>query len=110
MLAIAQKTAHPTEAWKLASSLVTPELLKSWIGCLGFMSVSPKVNYYADDPALTIAQATLEYTFFWPYRAWIFKFWDIESAAISSFLLGQRSVEEAVAEMVVQVDDMLKEG
>jgi multiple sugar transport system substrate-binding protein len=110
MLAIAQTTAHPDEAWKLVSALVTPDLLKAWIGCLGFMSVSPEVNFYPDDPVLTTAQGTLEYTFFWPYRDWIFKFWDIESTAIASFILGQRTVDEAVADMVVQLDDMLKEA
>ncbi|CAN5861796.1 sugar ABC transporter substrate-binding protein [soil metagenome] len=110
MLAIAQKTTHPTEAWKLVSALSTPELLKSWIGCLGFMSVSPKVNYYADDPLLTLAQSTLEYTFFWPYRSWVFKFWDIEGTAISSFLLGQSPIEKAVQDMVVQINDMIKAG
>jgi multiple sugar transport system substrate-binding protein len=110
MLAIAKKTAHPDESWKLVTSLVSPELLKAWIGCLGFMSVSPKVNYYEEDPVLSIAQTTLEYTYFWPYRGWVFKFWDIEGAAIESFLLGQSTVADAVAGMVVQVNDMLKEG
>lgn len=110
MLAIAKKTAHPDESWQLVSSLVSPDLLKAWIGCLGFMSVSPKVNYYEDDPVLSIAQTTLEYTFFWPYRGWVFKFWDIAGTAIESFLLGQNTVDAAVADMVVQIDDMLKEG
>ena len=73
------------------------------------MSVSPHVNFYPDDEVLTTAQGTLEYTFFWPYRGWIFKFWDIESTSIESFILGQRTVEEAVEDMVVQVNDMLRE-
>ena len=109
MLAIAAKTAHPQESWDVIETLVTPDLLTSWIGCLGFMSVSPHVNFYPDDEVLTTAQGTLEYTFFWPYRGWIFKFWDIESTSIESFILGQRTVEEAVEDMVVQVNDMLRE-
>lgn len=109
MLAIANKTAYPQEAWTVIETLVTPELLQSWIGCLGFMSVAPSVNFYPDDEVLTTAQDTLQYTFFWPYRGWIFKFWDIESTAIESFILGQRSVEEAVEDLVVQINDMLQE-
>ncbi|MBV7328153.1 sugar ABC transporter substrate-binding protein [Chloroflexi bacterium TSY] len=109
MLAIANKTAHPQEAWTVVETLVTPELLTSWIGCLGFMSVAPSVNFYPDDEVLTTAQDTLQYTFFWPYRGWIFKFWDIESTSIESFILGQRSVEEAVEDLVVQLNDLLQE-
>lgn len=109
MLAIAAKTEFPQESWTLVETLVTPDLLTSWIGCLGFMSVAPSVNYYPGDEVLTTAQTTLEYTFFWPYRAWIFKFWDIESTSIESFILGQRTVEEAVEDMVVQLNDMLSE-
>ena len=96
MLAIAKNTPHPQESWTVLETLVSPELLISWIGCLGFMSVAPSVNYYPDDEVLTEAQDTLQYTFFWPYRSWVFKFWDIESTAIESFLLGHRTVEEAV--------------
>lgn len=108
MLAIAKASAHPQEAWTLVQNLVTPELLTSWIGCLGFMSVSPNVNYYPDDEVLAAAQETLQYTYFWPYRSWVFKFWDIESTGIESFLLGLTPVEEAVETMVVQINDMLK--
>lgn len=109
MLAIAAKTAYPDESWTVVETLVSPDLLTSWIGCLGFMSVSPHVNFYPDDEVLTVAQTTLEYTFFWPYRGWIFKFWDIEGTSIESFVLGQRTVEEAVEDMVEQVNDMLRE-
>ena len=109
MLAIAAKTEHPDESWAVVKTLVTPELLTSWIGCLGFMSVSPHVNYYPDDEVLSTAQTTLEYTFFWPYRGWIFKFWDIEGTSIESFVLGQRTVEEAVEDLVVQINDLLQE-
>lgn len=108
MLAIAKASAHPQEAWTLVQNLVTPELLTSWIGCLGFMSVSPNVNYYPDDEVLAAAQETLQYTYFWPYRSWVFKFWDIESTGIESFILGLTPVEEAVETMVVQINDMLK--
>ncbi len=109
MLAIAAKTEYPDESWTVIDTLVTPDLLTSWIGCLGFMSVSPHVNFYPDDPVLTTAQTTLEYTFFWPYRGWIFKFWDIEGTSIESFVLGHRTVEEAIEDMVVQINDMLRE-
>jgi multiple sugar transport system substrate-binding protein len=108
MLAIAKASAHPQEAWTLVSSLLTPDLLTSWIGGLGFMSVAPSVNFYADDPVLTAAQETLEYTFFWPYKNWIFQFWDIESTGIESFILGQRSVDEAVQDMVTQINALLQ--
>ena len=109
MLAIAAKTKHPQESWTLAQWLVTPDALKSWIGCLGFMSVSPEVNFYPDDPVLSIAQTTLEYTFFWPYRGWVFKFWDIEGPGIEAIILNQKPVEEAVKEMATKVNDLLKE-
>jgi len=108
MLAIAQASAHPQEAWTLAQNLVTPEMLTSWIGCLGFMSVSPEVNYYPDDEILSTAQETLQYTYFWPYRSWVFKFWDIESTGIESFILGLTPVEEAVETMVVQINDVIR--
>ena len=109
MLAIAAKTEYPDESWTVLETLVTPDLLTSWIGCLGFMSVSPHVNFYPDDPVLTTAQTTLEYTFFWPYRGWIFKFWDIEGTSIEAFVLGHSTVEDAIEDMVVQVNDMLRE-
>jgi multiple sugar transport system substrate-binding protein len=109
MLAIAKNTPHPQESWTVLETLVSPELLISWIGCLGFMSVAPSVNYYPDDEVLTEAQDTLQYTFFWPYRSWVFKFWDIESTSIESFLLGHRTVEEAVEDIVVQINDLLQE-
>jgi len=108
MLAIAKATKYPKESWTLIKGLLTPELLKSWIGGLGFMSISPEVNFYPDDPVLATAQDTLQYTFFWPYRSWIFKFWDIESAAIESMVLGLTPVQEAVDTMVTQINDMLK--
>ena len=72
------------------------------------MSVSPKVNYYPDDPILTTAQDTLQYTFFWPYTGWVFKFWDIESSAIQSFILGLKPVDEVVQQMVVEINDVIK--
>jgi len=108
MLAIAKATKYVDQSWTLAQWLVTPDPLKSWIGCLGFMSVSPKVNYYPDDPILTTAQDTLQYTFFWPYTGWVFKFWDIESSAIQSFILGLKPVDEAVQQMVVEINDVIK--
>ncbi len=110
MLAIAKASAHPQEAWTLVENLITPELLTSWIGGLGFMSVSPEVNFYPDDEVLAAAQETLQYTYFWPYRGWVFQFWDIESTGIESMLLGLTPVEEAVETMVVQINDMLKTG
>jgi multiple sugar transport system substrate-binding protein len=108
MLAIAKATKVPDQSWTLSQWLVTPDALKMWIGGLGFMSVSPKVNYYPDDPILSAAQETLQYTFFWPYRGWVFKFWDIESSGIESFLLGQRPVEEAVKDMAKKISDLLQ--
>lgn len=109
MLAIAKDTDYPDQSWALAEWLVSCEALTSWIGCLGFMSVSPECNFYPDDPILSIAQTTLEYTYFWPYTGWVFKFWDIESSAIESFILGLKPVEEAVEEMVVQINDIIAE-
>lgn len=108
MLAIAGKTKFPQESWTLSQWLVTPDALKSWIGCLGFMSVSPEVNYYPDDPVLTICQDTLQYTFFWPYRSWVFKFWDIEGSGIESFMLNQATVADAAKEIATKVNDLLK--
>ena len=109
MLAIAKDTNYPDQSWSVAQWLVSCDALKSWIGCLGFMSVSPECNFYPDDPILSIAQTTLEYTFFWPYTGWVFKFWDIESSAIESFILGLKPVDEAVEEMVVAINDTIRE-
>jgi multiple sugar transport system substrate-binding protein len=108
MLAIAKASKFPDQSWTLSQWLVTPDALKMWIGGLGFMSVSPKVNYYPDDPVLSAAQDTLQYTFFWPYRGWVFKFWDIESTGIEAILLGQRPVEEAVKDMAKKISDLLQ--
>jgi len=109
MLAIASATKHAEESWKLLQYLVTPDALRSWVACLGWMSVSPEVNLYPDDPILTICQDTLQYTFPWPYTSWVFKFWDIESSGIESFILGLVPVEEAVEGMVAQINDVIRE-
>lgn len=109
MLAIARETDYPDQSWALAEWLVTGDALKSWIGCLGFMSVSPEVNFYEDDPVLSVAQTTLEYTYFWPYVGWVFKFWDIASSETESFMLGLKPVDEAVNDIVTQVNEIIKE-
>ncbi|HEX5415740.1 MAG TPA: extracellular solute-binding protein, partial [Chloroflexota bacterium] len=107
LLAVAKTTKAPEQSWKLINWLVTPDALKMWIAALGFMSVSPKVNYYPDDPVLSAAQDTLKYTVFWPYTEWIFKFWDIESSGIQTFVLGQTPVDQAVKDLTQKVNDML---
>lgn len=109
MLAIAKSSKAPQESWSLIQWLTQPDPLKMWIGGLGFMSVSPKVNYYPDDPVLSACQDTLQYTFFWPYRGWVFKFWDIESTGIEAMILKQKTVDQSVKEMAQKINDLLKE-
>lgn len=110
LLAIAKDSKYTPEAWTLAQWMVTPAALDMYVGKgLGFMSVAPKVNFYADDPILTAGQSTLQYTVFWPYKEWIFKFWDIESKGIGAFLTQKTSVDDGVKAMTALVNGMLQQ-
>jgi multiple sugar transport system substrate-binding protein len=110
LLAIAKDSKYVPDAWTLTQWMVTPPALAMYVGKgLGFMSVAPKVNFYADDPVLTAAQDTLQYTVFWPYREWIFKFWDIESKGIGAFLTQKTSVDDGVKAMTALVNGMLQQ-
>src|SRR5262249_22531264 len=106
--AMAKVTKYPDQSWALLNYLITPDPLKMWIGGLGFMSISPKVDFYPEDPVLSTAQKNLQFGVPWPYTGWVFKFWDIESSGIESFILGQRSVEDATKDMAVKNNQPLK--
>ena len=108
MLAIAKATKHVQESWTLLNWLVTPDALKSWIGCLGFSCAAANVFLFEGDPIISIAEKGRQFHFFWPYTDWIFKFWDLEATYIEAILLGQRTVDEGIKELVSKVNDLLK--
>jgi len=110
MLAIAKDSKHIDESWTLIDWLVTPDALKSWIGCLGFSVAAKEVFIFEDDPILTVSEQGRQFHFFWPYREWIFKFWDLEATYIEAIQLGQMSVEEGIKELTAKINDILKES
>jgi ABC-type glycerol-3-phosphate transport system substrate-binding protein len=109
-LAIAKASKHVKEAWTLVQWLVTPDALKSWLGCLGFATARSDVFLFQDDPVLSVGETGRKFHFFWPYTEWVFKFWDIEATYIEAIQLGQMKVDEALKELTAKVNDILKEA
>ena len=109
-LAIAKDSKHIPESWTLVQWLVTPEALKSWIGCLGFAVARNDVSMFADDPVLKVGEDGRQFHFFWPYTEWVFKFWDQEATYLEAIQLGQMEVEPALKELTAKINDILKEA
>ncbi|MGQ9555731.1 MAG: ABC transporter substrate-binding protein, partial [Anaerolineae bacterium] len=109
MLAISKASKHAKEAWTLIQWLLTPEALRSWIGCLS-AAVWAKVPLYEDDPVLSIVENARQYVFFWPYSEWVFKFWDLVTTYLEAIILGEMRVREGVTELVQKVNDILSES
>ncbi|NPV09639.1 MAG: sugar ABC transporter substrate-binding protein [Anaerolineae bacterium] len=109
MLAIAQASRHVPESWTLLEWLVTPDALKSWIGCLGFSTAAKTVYVFEEDPVLAVAEEGRRFHFFWPYTEWVFKFWDVITTYTEAIQLGEMTAEAAMKECTQKVNDILAE-
>ncbi|NLT41419.1 MAG: sugar ABC transporter substrate-binding protein [Anaerolineae bacterium] len=109
MLAIAQASKHVPESWTLLEWLVTPDALKSWVGCLGFSTAAKSVFVYQDDPVLSVAEEARQFHVFWPSTEWYFKFTDLATTYTEAIQLGELTAEQAMKECAQKVNDILSE-
>lgn len=108
-LSIASASRHKEEAWRFIQFLMRPENLKGWVGQLGFMSVSPHVNFYKGDPVMTASQETLKDTFFFPYLPNIFQMWDLLDSATQAVILQQQSAAQSMDAVATKMNAALRQ-